>query len=117
MPRKTRPHELADRAAFQASMRPRPDAAENTRIACTTRRSARCFNEAAARCRGKLGAPAAASEGGALASMRPRPDAAENVDEAGAMFGAGCYASMRPRPDAAENICMLDAAGGTFELQ
>ena len=37
-----------------------------------------CFNEAAARCRGKR-TPAACSCGLASASMRPRPDAAENL--------------------------------------
>ena len=35
------------------------------------------FNEAAARCRGKLIGSISAA-GGAAASMRPRPDAAEN---------------------------------------
>ena len=61
-----------------ASMRPRPDAAENTRPRHATRWS--CV----------------------LASMRPRPDAAEN---AGRLFHRRQLlgASMRPRPDAAEN--------------
>ena len=36
-----------------ASMRPRPDAAENTDSNRRPGLSARCFNEAAARCRGK----------------------------------------------------------------
>ena len=36
------------------------------------------FNEAAARCRGKLGRRAAVPGVQRLASMRPRPDAAEN---------------------------------------
>ena len=60
------------------------------------------FNEAAARCRGKLGIgeiPAGAAGG---ASMRPRPDAAENAAERAA-GRAAVPASMRPRPDAAEN--------------
>ena len=37
-----------------ASMRPRPDAAENSPAAWYARPALRCFNEAAARCRGKL---------------------------------------------------------------
>ena len=36
-----------------ASMRPRPDAAENPRARTATPRARPCFNEAAARCRGK----------------------------------------------------------------
>ena len=91
------------------------------------RSSSACFNEAAARCRGKRlpqisccarafarfkrPRPDAAENGPARhersergrASMRPRPDAAENSgDVAGALEGA--RASMRPRPDAAENL-------------
>ena len=66
--------------AEAASMRPRPDAAENLRKhnGCWLR-SARGFNEAAARCRGKLTVPGDVGPAGA-ASMRPRPDAAENDD-------------------------------------
>ena len=85
-----------------------------------------CFNEAAARCRGKRGCPCATKPGSpgfneaaarcrgkhrhgetahvppARASMRPRPDAAENI--LCLLDGtAGGDASMRPRPDAAEN--------------
>ena len=77
MPRKT-PHldgHLPSR--FPASMRPRPDAAENER-----RRAERQADR--------------------RASMRPRPDAAENCDNAVAALAA-LNASMRPRPDAAEN--------------
>ena len=88
-----------------------------------------CFNEAAARCRGKPGAePLRSPAPGTRASMRPRPDAAENLvgDDAkqavaegrfneaaarcrGKPVGATSFpshshaASMRPRPDAAEN--------------
>ena len=40
----------------------------------------RRFNEAAARCRGKLGAGQVAQADSYYASMRPRPDAAENGD-------------------------------------
>ena len=62
-----------------------------------------CFNEAAARCRGKPVQvhPPAPSQSGA--SMRPRPDAAENAT-AGSGFRLLIPASMRPRPDAAENL-------------
>ena len=77
MPRKTHGGEVELGLAAEASMRPRPDAAEN----------ASC-------------APACA--GTQAASMRPRPDAAEN-GAGGDALGAGPQASMRPRPDAAEN--------------
>ena len=43
------------------------------------RRNDLCFNEAAARCRGKPVARAAGVAGHDGASMRPRPDAAENL--------------------------------------
>ena len=61
-----------------ASMRPRPDAAENPGWPRSTSTPACRFNEAAARCRGKRcwrgwGRPPRRE-----ASMRPRPDAAEN---------------------------------------
>ena len=65
-----------------ASMRPRPDAAENTvRPRGATRRAiGRRFNEAAARCRGKPPIVVADERPvRAQASMRPRPDAAENL--------------------------------------
>ena len=39
--------------AIKASMRPRPDAAENLQAAGGKAEEAACFNEAAARCRGK----------------------------------------------------------------
>ena len=39
----------------RASMRPRPDAAENTRRSIPPQAAIVCFNEAAARCRGKRG--------------------------------------------------------------
>ena len=61
-----------------------------------------CFNEAAARCRGKL-ALTWVTEMSPPASMRPRPDAAENV-VVGREQAAVRVASMRPRPDAAENF-------------
>ena len=59
------------------------------------------FNEAAARCRGKQGRSHHA-DARAQASMRPRPDAAENNRKA-VLHGVDQQASMRPRPDAAEN--------------
>ena len=113
----------------KASMRPRPDAAENAASWGTCTRPNRFrFNEAAARCRGKRGHGVGLRRGHG-ASMRPRPDAAENwsgrrtrnprgaicFNEAAARCrgkpaGAGdlprahrLVASMRPRPDAAEN--------------
>ena len=85
---------------FHASMRPRPDAAENITTAALIARLSR-FNEAAARCRGKPGREGAGRDPDS-ASMRPRPDAAENADAACA-DAATARASMRPRPDAAEN--------------
>ena len=84
-----------------ASMRPRPDAAENDAVDGVAGAAGGRFNEAAARCRGKH-RPRRHGEPSSQASMRPRPDAAENwvmtvyLDRAAA-------ASMRPRPDAAEN--------------
>ena len=42
------------RCGIAASMRPRPDAAENLNPAASTRIGTIGFNEAAARCRGKL---------------------------------------------------------------
>ena len=85
-----------------ASMRPRPDAAENAGERLEAAAPGNGFNEAAARCRGK---PEQEAEklGAELASMRPRPDAAENArpaDRGDPRPGA----SMRPRPDAAENL-------------
>ena len=68
-------------AASRASMRPRPDAAENTVPLTTEHPPVRRFNEAAARCRGKLGQPPDDLTR-ILASMRPRPDAAENATRA-----------------------------------
>ena len=44
---------ILDIAPPAASMRPRPDAAENPKTRPTNARPATCFNEAAARCRGK----------------------------------------------------------------
>ena len=96
----------APRFPAVASMRPRPDAAENG--GSWRRRGARphaCFNEAAARCRGKPGGRFDGGEPGAPASMRPRPDAAENV-LGRPDWPAGRVASMRPRPDAAENAAV-----------
>ena len=65
--------------AIRASMRPRPDAAENP-LSADTPRTAQWtrFNEAAARCRGKPGRNRLRRRARRSASMRPRPDAAEN---------------------------------------
>ena len=82
-------------------MRPRPDAAENISPPLRGARAPTCFNEAAARCRGKLLLVYRTSPQ-TNASMRPRPDAAEN----GGIVHRRRHrrrASMRPRPDAAEN--------------
>ena len=71
--------QLLSCATWIASMRPRPDAAENRGAPTSTLdRRRRGFNEAAARCRGKPGGRGR-GERRADASMRPRPDAAENV--------------------------------------
>ena len=67
------------RRAVDASMRPRPDAAENRRRAAAAWRSDPRFNEAAARCRGKPWYRRLSRAAGGAASMRPRPDAAENL--------------------------------------
>ena len=74
-----------------------------------------CFNEAAARCRGKL-SPDRHDVLRTHASMRPRPDAAEN-DGRGANVAVGRDASMRPRPDAAENAGAQPEAGLSAVLQ
>ena len=92
----------AARGGRAASMRPRPDAAENHDGRRSSRPTGNCFNEAAARCRGKQPFAYSAMSFLSRASMRPRPDAAENVMRY-ASSGGGRLASMRPRPDAAEN--------------
>ena len=56
MPRKTAGGILDPPKEATASMRPRPDAAENPRADRADLRATHCFNEAAARCRGKLDA-------------------------------------------------------------
>ena len=99
-----------------ASIRPRPDAAENVVGRLQHLAAAVGFNEAAARCRGKLrpGLPPPQREDGA--SMRPRPDAAENVHQAVRLLLRRA-ASMRPRPDAAENAASDGAVTVALELQ
>ena len=88
MPRKTVAGGLLDlQQAAAASMRPRPDAAEN------------------------LLRYTLAEDAIIPASMRPRPDAAENILTAERPAG-GTLASMRPRPDAAENTLGVDAQVG-----
>ena len=103
MPRKTRYGRPVVRHDAAASMRPRPDAAENA-ASCHAARS-RCsrFNEAAARCRGKRLRRDRRGRDRSAASMRPRPDAAENPPH-GRPQVEFARASMRPRPDAAENL-------------
>ena len=79
MPRKTSCAARSPLASRAASMRPRPDAAENgEKISVPVPRCV-CFNEAAARCRGKPVVEVADGSCGG-ASMRPRPDAAENIE-------------------------------------
>ena len=84
-----------------ASMRPRPDAAENARRRTAAAAAVRRFNEAAARCRGKRAAR--------WPRRSPRPrfnEAAARCRGKRALALAadqGADASMRPRPDAAEN--------------
>ena len=85
-----------------ASMRPRPDAAENPVTRTGWDGSVTCFNEAAARCRGKRRHEHGRGTIFQRASMRPRPDAAENARRHRTDVAEGT-ASMRPRPDAAEN--------------
>ena len=82
MPRKTSSSSWLRSPAGPASMRPRPDAAENGR--CPVLRTER-----------------------RLASMRPRPDAAENALISATASPGTRPASMRPRPDAAENAVSL----------
>ena len=127
MPRKTQVGEQDARLAGAASMRPRPDAAENnldsiglTYLGVASMRprpdaaenvgrapdgiSARIrFNEAAARCRGKRRGRCACWSrwhrfNEAAARCRGKRALAGNT-EANALV-----ASMRPRPDAAENL-------------
>ena len=90
MPRKTSRAVIPLTEHRSASMRPRPDAAEN--VEAFLLRVAEL-----------------------VASMRPRPDAAENVKPAVVLVRV-LPASMRPRPDAAENFtvagrgALMDAA-------
>ena len=79
MPRKTAAGGLFQQRARQASMRPRPDAAENAAQDTRRRVGIGCFNEAAARCRGKRRDRRPQAPDARRASMRPRPDAAENT--------------------------------------
>ena len=134
MPRKTLRWAFVVLRAVVASMRPRPDAAENVRRGAAAVRRRPGFNEAAARCRGKPGRRSAPSPAGCYrfneaaarcrgklpgrhrrwqhrpdASMRPRPDAAENRHRRSSWRRA-TTASMRPRPDAAENTARPAAA-------
>ena len=102
MPRKTGAAPARAAVRPRASMRPRPDAAENAGRPARPATTAGGFNEAAARCRGKHEREADDTLSATLASMRPRPDAAENAGPR-AVREQRVDASMRPRPDAAEN--------------
>ena len=79
MPRKTQVGDEMMSIKIIASMRPRPDAAENGRIIAPRPQPEGSFNEAAARCRGKQPHFRPADTAAGVASMRPRPDAAENL--------------------------------------
>ena len=78
MPRKTRAIAALGFPFDLASMRPRPDAAENNLGTQNGVPVGFCFNEAAARCRGKPAGRGSGAVRRGRASMRPRPDAAEN---------------------------------------
>ena len=109
MPRKTLPDVLRDWADAEASMRPRPDAAENGRRQRVGKSSWLGFNEAAARCRGKRGrstTAACTSVSFNEAAARCRGKRRNGPYDA---LRPG-RASMRPRPDAAENCRALSAA-------
>ena len=80
MPRKTNAGEQAVAGAGGASMRPRPDAAENSGSPASPAPQGTRFNEAAARCRGKRPHDSIDDRLREVASMRPRPDAAENCN-------------------------------------
>ena len=83
-----------------------------------TRSGSMSFNEAAARCRGKLARRLLTQPPGIPASMRPRPDAAENQPDENPEQPDEKPASMRPRPDAAENsFPAVVQSGSDGELQ
>ena len=90
-----------DVARNLASMRPRPDAAENTLTTASAAYTSRGFNEAAARCRGKPPPPCRAS----TPARRFNEAAARCRGKPGLLAArpGPQHASMRPRPDAAEN--------------
>ena len=127
MPRKTRIAPRPPGMTPGASMRPRPDAAENCGSARRRTPRRRRFNEAAARCRGKRPPrPCPSHRAGtrfneAAARCRGKRGLTTGGDDAGTGFNeaaarcrgkragrAGGFvpdlASMRPRPDAAENV-------------
>ena len=123
-----------------ASMRPRPDAAENSSGASGSSDTRAGFNEAAARCRGKPArrrstSSAKTSFNEAAARCRGKPGPEPGRRAAGGRFNeaaARCRgkrpsaaasgamrqtASMRPRPDAAENIVVVVELGPHHLLQ
>ena len=102
MPRKTARARAAHGLGAWASMRPRPDAAENRGHDAPARPADVRFNEAAARCRGKPETTTSSpsrwrgfNEAAARCRGKPQNIAVDNAIVQGA--------SMRPRPDAAEN--------------
>ena len=104
------------RSCILASMRPRPDAAEN---AVEARHHPTQAVIASMRPRPDAAENATATDGllGPVpASMRPRPDAAENAAFRH-FYSDGVTASMRPRPDAAENACAAACCAAACELQ
>ena len=91
------------RTPRDVSMRPRPDAAENPRTFVRLQPSPTCFNEAAARCRGK---PWSTPKARAMTLIRFNEAAARcrgKPEDWQSRWGRGRIVSMRPRPDAAEN--------------
>ena len=105
MPRKTPDAGAARNAGHWASMRPRPDAAENTARGETYSSAAICFNEAAARCRGKQGAPAAAAGAGtrrfneAAARCRGKPTSRTRNSGSGRSFNEAAARCRGKRPE------------------
>ena len=117
MPRKTAGHPVGVGRARQASMRPRPDAAENRgrvlQVGCGARRASMRPRPDAA----ENPALRPHARRTSRASMRPRPDAAENRHGHPAGARPERPPSMRPRPDAAENPsigCEVPAAASPF---
>ena len=121
MPRKTAEQLPLEICLDVASMRPRPDAAENAGAVPFPGQLAGCrFNEAAARCRGKRAprrrAATARPKGFNEAAARCR---GKRGGFSNRRWDDAVAASMRPRPDAAENsaerVRLPGALGGFNE--